>query len=580
MIKHSLGNWIYNNELEGLLFFAQRLNESLFDFSPDKYKAPTLYTITSCVEVIRTIEEVKEGIWPLKTLETVLNEFRHLYKCDDIAQKLVNADVDYYFMKVEEPNLDNLKIRMELLFMKIQPPKYFPLLKDSLKESIKSCKQKRKIEDYTLKFVTLLSHFGYTKEYLYRKTNDFFFKENRIDSVDIIDTFFSLFDLEKKKYEVFIKISRLFKPLEETCKTFNIIRETNDEISKILKVNIDTEILIKITGLSAKDPYKAYSYANKLLHKINDLFTFYYHKQRLSWSVEAVAKELATNELFHVKKRITAMQKGTDYYPQDAAERLKLLLINMGTNFKEDSFFRINRGIDFHGTSIENKLPENQLIQNWIALETLIVNNNSDSKINLILKGLIPVLNHLHIKRLFQNLSIDIQRLRNKEIDEVVNKIPEGNTYSEKMTALCVIQDNLDIAKEFLNLCSDFPLLRFRVFQLNSVLSNANDVINYLENHRQRVEWHIRRIYRTRNLITHSGKVPTFIDSLVESSHSYLDKFINTMIILSEERQIHSIQQGIEEIQIKNRIHNDYLKKNLKMQCDSDNYKSLLWGEF
>ena len=32
MIKHDLKNWIYTNDLEGLLFFAQRLNEALFDF--------------------------------------------------------------------------------------------------------------------------------------------------------------------------------------------------------------------------------------------------------------------------------------------------------------------------------------------------------------------------------------------------------------------------------------------------------------------------------------------------------------------------------------------------------------------
>ena len=76
MIKHDLKNWIYTNDLEGLLFFAQRLNEALFDFSPDRYKAPTLFTISSCLELLRTASSVKNGVFPLKTLETVFEEFK------------------------------------------------------------------------------------------------------------------------------------------------------------------------------------------------------------------------------------------------------------------------------------------------------------------------------------------------------------------------------------------------------------------------------------------------------------------------------------------------------------------------
>lgn len=85
MIKHDINNWEYKQELEGLLFFAQRMNEALFDFSPNKYKAPALYTTSSCLKVLKTINEVENNTWPIKTLETVFNEFKHLYKKDDVA---------------------------------------------------------------------------------------------------------------------------------------------------------------------------------------------------------------------------------------------------------------------------------------------------------------------------------------------------------------------------------------------------------------------------------------------------------------------------------------------------------------
>ena len=580
MIKHDLKNWIYTNDLEGLLFFAQRLNEALFDFSPDRYKAPTLFTISSCLELLRTASSVKNGVFPLKTLETVFEEFKSIYNKDIIAQELVGVDAKNYFLEITESNLEKFITGIELLIMKMPPREYLNLLKEKLKEAIVSCKRKREIEDYSLKYISILTHLGYTRDFLYRKTCDFFFKKNMINNVNNIDEFYSLFDLKVKRYNIYLKISRLFRPLEEMCKGFKISIVEDEELSSKLKLTPQDEILIKVEQIELYDPYGAQIYVDRLLNKINNLFTFYYHKQRLSWSAEAVVKEMdSKDEGFHIKKRVTSMQKGIDYYPQAAAKLLGKMLMEI--NLKKDSFFRINRGIDFHGTSIENNIPENQLIQNWIALETLIINNNEDSKINLILKGLIPVLNYLYIKQLFSNLSSDIQRLRDAKVDEIVNKVPEGESYIDKVVALCVLKSNLSIAQELLKVLSASPLLRYRIYDLNLSLSNSDCIYKYLKEHEKRVEWHIRRIYRTRNLITHSGKVPKFIESLVESSHSYLDKFINIMITLSaEEKQIYTIQQGIQEIQIRNRIHTNYLKNNPNTECDSSNFKLLLWGGF
>ncbi len=65
--------------LKDYSFFAQRLNEALFDFSPDRYKAPTLFTISSCLELLRTASSVKNGVFPLKTLETVFLKNSKVY---------------------------------------------------------------------------------------------------------------------------------------------------------------------------------------------------------------------------------------------------------------------------------------------------------------------------------------------------------------------------------------------------------------------------------------------------------------------------------------------------------------------
>lgn len=70
------------------------------------------------MEVLRTIQKVKEKAWPIKSLETVFEEFKYLYKNDDIAQQLVNVDIKYYFMPITYEQIDEIKVKLELYCLK------------------------------------------------------------------------------------------------------------------------------------------------------------------------------------------------------------------------------------------------------------------------------------------------------------------------------------------------------------------------------------------------------------------------------------------------------------------------------
>lgn len=351
---------------------------------------------------------------------------------------LVGVDSAYYFLNVTPENLDGLKINLELVYHKIRPTKYLACLKEKLKKAIEENREKKKIENHALRFISLLIHIGYSQNYIYYKTNKFFFKEERISSIDDIDRYFEMFDLKSKEYEMFVRISKLFLPLRDACKNFDV--EIIDDDSDYKKINaLENSCLIKVSNIKSLDPYSARNIADSILLKIGDLFTFFYHKERLKWGENVIVRDVESKEEFYRIKKASPMKKGLDYYPKKAAERLTEMLktLSMG----DESFYRINRGIDFHGTSLENHLPENQLIQNWMALETLIVTNSNDSKINLILKGLIPILNYHYIKRIFSNLTSDIERLKDEVLNEIIGKIPEGDCLLDKVTALYILEN-------------------------------------------------------------------------------------------------------------------------------------------
>ena len=129
MLKKRTSNWVINEDTKGLLFFAQRLDEALFDYTAEKYKASVLYAANSCLEVLETIEQIKENIWPVKTLETVYEEFKQIFKNDDTAKSLIGDIANYYLVNIEEKKLDNLKANLELFYFKIRPVNYLARVK-------------------------------------------------------------------------------------------------------------------------------------------------------------------------------------------------------------------------------------------------------------------------------------------------------------------------------------------------------------------------------------------------------------------------------------------------------------------
>lgn len=581
MLKKRITNWKINEETKGLLFFAQRLDEALFDFTAEKYKSSVLYSANSCFEVLETINQIKNDIWPIKTLETVYDEFKYIYKNDDTAKLLVGDIDSYYLTNIDEKNIDNLKANLELLYFKIRPINYLAKVKEQLIEEITGTKRNIEIEKLALRFISVLTHIGYSQEFIYYETNQFFFRSTKIENTDVIKDYFGIFNLEVYKFDVYLKANQLFDKIKDACSRFKteIVTEILLSAPNISRLKIETnEYLIKVSDITSYDPHKAKANAHKTLSKISDLFTFFHHKQRLVWGEDAIVYNVKKQNEIFLKGKTSPMHKGFDFYPKVAAERLEMMLRRF--ELQKESFFRFNRGIDFHGTAIDNKYPENQLLQNWIALETLIVENKNDSKINQMISALVPILNFEYIKRIFVELATDIERLNNRKVLNIINEVEVGTQLYEKLAALTTIKEYLPLAQKLFSECADFPLLNYRIFWLNRNLSSSERINKFIKRHTQRVEWHIRRIYRSRNLIVHTGQVPNSIERLVESSHSYLDEMINLIMNLSiNGKQIRTIDHGIREIKIRNKMHLDKLAGKEDVECTVENYKKILWGE-
>jgi hypothetical protein len=196
-----------------------------------------------------------------------------------------------------------------------------------------------------------------------------------------------------------------------------------------------------------------------------------------------------------------------------------------------------------------------------------------------IIKALVPFQTLNYINKLIEQVGSDFWFFDKENSKKILNSVHlKGKENSfDTLAGLIMTSENDDKRKEVYALLDNYPFLKFRIFTLNKILSSGKELNKLLENHKQRVEWQIQRIYRVRNLIVHSGKMPTYTNILVENLHNYFDDFLNYIIDSAiKEKRIKTINEAIlnAEIDCNN------LTKNIVAIGDStislDNYKSAL----
>ena len=97
-------NWNYTKELEGLLYFAQVLNESLFDYSIDTYKPNALNGHSITHEALQITQKVKSKHIPEGNLKPIQDELVLLFSKDIAIKEILGSKHEHYCSKIKACN--------------------------------------------------------------------------------------------------------------------------------------------------------------------------------------------------------------------------------------------------------------------------------------------------------------------------------------------------------------------------------------------------------------------------------------------------------------------------------------------
>lgn len=588
----TLDNWAYTDKLEGLLLFAQRLQE--LSYNKSDYLEKNIHTsiweiLDEYLEIIKHIDK-KSVTYYDKELNILYDEFIEKISNDKISSSLLGDKKEKYLNGIKpESNISIIKQNLEILKLKLNPIRWFNVYQEMILSFIEDTKKKDLIIQYTNILFEFLVYYGYQKSTIHHIINIYFYDKNnkiQITKCDDIFGFLDYFDLEYKNFEVYFVGSKFFKKIEESCSTFNIeiidskpVEYDHSLENNFFKNTQNKKIFIKCKNVRAVDYVHASKVASETISLISDLFTVFHHKTKPWFSDYSLVFHHKKKNVVNISDSVNTMEKLKDTAIDDAQNVFPIFLEHFG--LEHESFKRFNRGVELHALSLSTKETASQVLNLWICLETLLITESGSTHISTVENFLQKIILNNILEAKMGNLRDLLEEWNKEKFEEIILKLPlEVQKNTTKATAsIFLLKKYKALAIELLNEMNEAPLLRYKTGFIIRNFQNINKLIKYREITQKKVYWNIRRIYRTRNKIVHQGDIGNHSDFVVETSHYYLDAILSSIILKKLQfNDINSIENFLHEVTLTYDEYSSFLKSQSHIGVTEDNYMKIIFS--
>lgn len=565
MKQGNLVKWKDFSACKNLLFFAQLVDELLFDYSIPSNRISTLNSHYLCLDALSAINGIDEHGVPEGTLKPIAEEL-YISLTKDPAFNLINNSPLRYFVKyqneryristsVSELNYDEIKKAILAIDSRFfEDNKYYETLKIKVIEKILSNEESDQLDLFRLvkSLLTELINLGYSQNYIKKVMLDVFWNSNNdIASPNVINDFFSAFPFKKSNYTVvFIvnrgRISQFTDHIEDLSCIENFEQKYESHAEKVfLQKNRNQAYLI--IDRKALDPYQA-AYSARLTLSINaSLYRLNNHDYRYDINT-AKCGVYSDSEFFRVEQEKSAVSHVKMPSREQIVKNMEALEKAINNQRSIRARTALINAARFHSHSLDSISKENQLLDLWAIFESIldISNKHTSDRIVQVCMYLVPILKRRYIYSLFSQFSIDFKNYNDEKYREIIGESTDEAEIIQKLCEFVVLNEHKTDRDSFLTECGDFPLFRERMEYYNKIFSTPYEVYQFVEKHAERVRWQIMRIYRNRNLIIHNGDSMPYLALLVENLHSYVDDFLSYVIQgLSTGHDINSLCQEL-----------------------------------
>lgn len=517
-----------STEVDGVLYFAQRIEEMLFDYSIDLYKMPLLNTHGLAREYCRVVEKVSSGEIKEYQREISFEEFLASFNDDIILKENWGISNIEFVTKSFGSSTQRVKDHtVAYVDSTLSNGRYYNWIVKTLLKYTKLPKEKKKIEAVIRCFIPELVSMGYDSEFIYTALKQHFFSGDAINNTSL-EKFLAIFDLKSHRYNVYFAVSPMVKHFREILE--NRLRLHFDDDGNFSLFNKHSNrIIVYFKDIKAPCPNSA---ARDAYNRLDIFFSFYKfvgNKKGLSIQKKAMVKEQDCAPVFVASKKLSYnIIENIDYSEIGALsdQLITGLLINA-----EDEYSVLSKSVELHNTAISASDLKSGFLNFWSAVEILCQGHTADSKIGPVLDVVLPILKKDYLVAQIQDFNKNLKdNLRKEDYEYILSEIKVAGCEKRKIFQLIFLEQYKDLRTEVLTKLANYPVLRSRLCLLSS-MNTTKKLNTMICAYVQRVKWHIYRMYRTRNAIVHSGEVPRNLKYLGEHLHSYLDSTANEFIV-------------------------------------------------
>lgn len=543
-------DWLCNaNEKIPLILFVQRARELLLHTTSfiSKPKYSSVFLLSRELSFLTEQQKKSPHTSTQKNIDLILDELKNSLKIDEVAKSLIGDRFDE--LESILTNSTDLQAKIEaaqLLRSRIARIEYISFAKEEIIKIIEDGgKEKERLLNLTECAISAIMDIGYPAQTVYHLLNITFLNRNNkinVTGKDTIEKFFSYFDLIKHKYTVFFALTAAPENLSDYIPDgmYVIYKKGESDFNEIINMfpersrkfflsEVDVCALIQRVTVDALDPQSARSIAERDITLLSELIQLKQHKFKLSIKNESLVYRDEKNEYAHSNRPKHPIMR----IPQDAdctLEQARNIFIKINS-IENESASRFARAVQLHSSAINANESESQLINIWIALETLFLTSSTENKILKIIECVSP---YILIATIFYDayeVFELIEKHHKESWEKHISKVEKISHMPDILKLICAISVN-DLEKEMTNFLGELdsdPLLRNKLMSRIKRSQKPGSIKSHIEEIDKKILYDLNRIYRARNQIVHIGYSASDLGEIIQRAHHYLDVILATI---------------------------------------------------
>lgn len=569
------------------IFFFQRWQELLESRTLDMYQYNILNTYVACVELIDVIEKTMSGLLTSRiNVDDCKDEALSIVKCDEILEKH-NRPLRNLLLRVLGSKIDGKArgdilddkngaqyISLNRLKFQLQTPvrqleqHYLSYVLEELKASI-DAQDKAKTEICMKALISQCISMGWSTKGLFLLSELFEGEKSELEKWTAFknrittdgNTFFEIYYSIKIETRPGMGAENVRDTIRAVGLRINTGSEiiNGDENRRDLYSKLSAETTYIISEVSAADLYSAVLAVINTLNSKLSIATFY---NTISPWIANSPQIVAYNKSSHtaLALRLTDIFKTYDYIDSNNGvfEDTNRIFTN---GAKEHITTKLSAAFAYTNLSRSSLFQETKYISLWIALESVMRTGQYSDIISHVKFVLPEILCIRYFYRMVRNFSEDCIRCGFKTETSIGIDMQSANKKELVKQLICIFRDSQ--AYQVLHTrCSANSLLDYRCSEIHELLNDPTAIIQKFEHYTQKIRWHIQRLYRIRNEITHSAfQEDKSLVIYIEHLYTYLAQLMSEVVYYVEHKNVSTVEEAYAIILESYRTYYELLKE-------------------